>query len=396
MDVQGGPTGGPDLERLLDELIDLDAEARAKRLAELAIHAPDTVLRLTEWLEAIDNSAGFLEPVAREAPRAGQHTGSWRLLRPIGRGGMGEVWLAERADGAFQRQVAIKFIRTDRPGLDERLTQERHLLARLEHPNIARLIDGGVDAKGRAFLVTEFVDGVALDRWCREQAPTLDARLAVLHQIATAIAYAHALLVAARELVVVIALPQRTHRQQVFQCELPLAWVGVLRRLLVGEVGIDLGLHVRYRAAIEPLTGLLEFVLCDLRRAELAHGVDGGFVGISTCGVDDAREGTLGRDVVASFEFEFAEHACRRRECIRRQPWRLFEYDRGLRDHLARHQRRITPILAEKANQKIACGIIALSHPQRAVALADRDTRLPCVSCWSKMNRKWRRHWPPH
>jgi len=200
MDVQGGPTGGPDLERLLDELIDLDAEARAKRLAELAIHAPDTVLRLTEWLEAIDNSAGFLEPVAREAPRAGQHTGSWRLLRPIGRGGMGEVWLAERADGAFQRQVAIKFIRTDRPGLDERLTQERHLLARLEHPNIARLIDGGVDAKGRAFLVTEFVDGVALDRWCREQAPTLDARLAVLHQIATAIAYAHANLVVHRDL----------------------------------------------------------------------------------------------------------------------------------------------------------------------------------------------------
>ncbi|MFC5491297.1 serine/threonine-protein kinase [Dokdonella soli] len=189
-----------ELERRLDELLELDADARTARLAELAAHDPDAARRLASWLVGIENSAGFLEPAASPPPAADQLAGTWRLLRPLGRGGMGEVWLAERADGAFRRQVAIKFIRADRPGLGERLTQERELLARLEHPHIARLLDGGVDADGRPFLATEFVDGVALDRWCRERTPSLEARLAVFRQVAAAVAYAHANLVVHRDL----------------------------------------------------------------------------------------------------------------------------------------------------------------------------------------------------
>ncbi|MEO6688782.1 MAG: serine/threonine-protein kinase [Dokdonella sp.] len=195
------PPSWHSLELQLDDLLDLPPAQRAAALGELADSDPESAERLALWLASIERSEGFLEPVAEpDAPAAGLQVGAWRLLRTIGRGGMGEVWLAARADGAFEKNVAIKFIRADRPGLRERLVQERRLLARLDHPHIARLLDGGIGGSGHPYLVTEFVDGIALDRWCRERRPALDTRLAVFRSIAEAVSYAHANLVVHRDL----------------------------------------------------------------------------------------------------------------------------------------------------------------------------------------------------
>lgn len=189
------------LEQRLDGLLDLPPAQRDAAIRELAGTDPESADRLAQWLASIDRSEGFLEAAAEPgAPAPGMQVGAWRLMRPLGRGGMGEVWLAARADGAFEKNVAIKFIRADRAGLRERLVQERQLLARLDHPRIARLLDGGIVSGGHPYLVTEFVDGVALERWCREQRPSLDARLAVFRSIAEAVSYAHANLVVHRDL----------------------------------------------------------------------------------------------------------------------------------------------------------------------------------------------------
>ena len=103
--------------------------------------------------------------------KAGALVGPYRLLRELGVGGMGAVWLAERADGTLKRQVALKLPRAAwTRGLAERMARERDILASLEHPNIARLYDAGTDAQGRPFLALEYVEGQPIDVYCRDTA----------------------------------------------------------------------------------------------------------------------------------------------------------------------------------------------------------------------------------
>ncbi len=189
------------LETLLDELLAQPADTRAAHLQRLALSNPEAAAQLRTWLAGIAGSDGFLEtqPSSRQ-PQADVRVGAWRLLHLLGQGGMGEVWLAERADGAFEKRVAIKFLRSDTPGLRERLQQERRLLARLDHPHIARLLDGGVTDDGAPYLITEYVDGHALDAWCAKNRPDLSQRLALFGAVASAVAYAHANLVVHRDL----------------------------------------------------------------------------------------------------------------------------------------------------------------------------------------------------
>ncbi len=186
------------LESALDALLTLDIEARAVQLSELEKNAPEDAAALRRWLSAIDASEGFLEPVTDT--RIGKRIGAWLLLRMLGHGGMGTVYLAERADGVFEKQVAVKFIRGDSPNLRERFAQERQVLALLEHPGIARLLDGGITIEGDPYLVTEYIDGQSLDRWCEQQQPNLEVRLALFQRVAEAVAYAHANLVVHRDL----------------------------------------------------------------------------------------------------------------------------------------------------------------------------------------------------
>jgi len=113
---------------------------------------------------------------------------------------MGEVWLGERSDGEFEQQVAIKQVAYPTPGLVQRFRQERQILARLAHPNIARLIDGGVDADGAPYLVMEYVEGVPITAYVRDHALDLRARLQLFLRVCGAVQYAHQNLIVHRDL----------------------------------------------------------------------------------------------------------------------------------------------------------------------------------------------------
>ena len=176
-----------------------DAALRAEVDSLLAAHGPARNLfrnapRLPSPLPAGDP--------ARPADPAGTLFGPYRVLRLLAEGGMGEVLLAERTDAEFTKQVAIKRIR---PGLGtreilERFRQERQLLADLEHPHIARLLDGGSTSDGLPYLVMEYVDGVPLDRWCDERALSLEERIRLFLRVCDAVHFAHRNLVVHRDL----------------------------------------------------------------------------------------------------------------------------------------------------------------------------------------------------
>ncbi|HEY0180330.1 MAG TPA: serine/threonine-protein kinase, partial [Dokdonella sp.] len=127
----------------------------------------------------------------------GATIGAWRVVGELGRGGMGVVLLVERADGQFEQRAALKLIKRgmDSDAVLARFLRERQILARLEHRNIARLLDGGVAADGRPYFVMEYVDGVPLPRYCAERGSDLDERLRLFFGVCAAVQFAHAQLV---------------------------------------------------------------------------------------------------------------------------------------------------------------------------------------------------------
>ncbi|APV52093.1 hypothetical protein BWI17_21930 [Betaproteobacteria bacterium GR16-43] len=133
---------------------------------------------------------------------AGERIGPFELLRPLGRGGMGEVWLARQADGRVERNVALKLPMFHQQGVAgrERFRRERDILARLEHPNIARLYDAGVTESGQPWLAMEFVEGTSITEHAATRALSLPERLALFRQVLGAVAHAHRHLVVHRDL----------------------------------------------------------------------------------------------------------------------------------------------------------------------------------------------------
>ena len=200
------------VEEIFDEVAALPAGERGERLAELC--GDDGALRLeVESLLAADAGAGdFLEQtpvppdlaeVVLPPPSAvGRRIGSWRVERKLGEGGMATVYLGVRDDGEFRQQVAIKVFGygADRSDLLDRFRAERQILASLDHPNIARLLDGGTTEDGLPYLVMEHVDGVPVDRYCEEHGLGVDARIDLFRQICSAVQYAHQNLVVHRDL----------------------------------------------------------------------------------------------------------------------------------------------------------------------------------------------------
>ena len=195
------------LQQLFDAAIDLPANERAAFAAcecgdDIALRA-----ELERWFAVDARLGAFLETppglvaearaenIADEAPG---HFGPWRVLRSLGAGGMGEVWLAERADGEYEQRAAIKQVAYPTPGLLQRFRQERQILARLEHPHIARLIDGGVDARGAPYFAMEYVEGVTITAFARR----LDVRatLELFLEACAAVRFAHQNLVVHRDL----------------------------------------------------------------------------------------------------------------------------------------------------------------------------------------------------
>lgn len=132
----------------------------------------------------------------------GDQVGPYTVLEMLGIGGMGEVWRAQRSDRLIERFVALKLPHGtwQRRGLAERMAQERAILATLDHPNIARLLDTGITEQGQPYLAIEYVEGVALDQYCRDRKSTIADRLKLFLQVVDAIAYAHAKLIVHRDL----------------------------------------------------------------------------------------------------------------------------------------------------------------------------------------------------
>ena len=194
------------LKELVGEALDLAAAERAAYL-DLACGGDETLRREAATLLDLEDQAGdFLESSPMRGveppPLAGTRLGAYRLLERLGSGGMGDVYLAERADGAFEQRVAVKVIRA-RAGLGElteRFTSERQLLAELEHPNIAGLLDGGATGDGRPYLVMEYVEGRPIDIYCRAEDLPVEARLRLFLKVCAAVQHAHRHLVIHRDL----------------------------------------------------------------------------------------------------------------------------------------------------------------------------------------------------
>ena len=167
---------------------------------------PDLVrlLALARVMGQLDANLASLDDgsaeTAASASAAPDRLGPFRLVRVLGTGGMGEVWLGERADGEVEQRVAVKRVRGGDARFGERLREERRILARLEHPNIARFIDAGVDAAGTPWLALEYVDGVPVTDWCQQRNLDLPARLRLFAKVCAAVEHAHRHLVVHRDL----------------------------------------------------------------------------------------------------------------------------------------------------------------------------------------------------
>ena len=196
----------PRVSALLDELLDLDDEGRRRRLEALDGSDEALARHVRELLDMEAQQPEFLaEPVVDHllgGPQIGDHIGTYILERCLGEGGMGQVWLARRSDGLFERRLALKLLR---PGfassaLQSRFAMERRILARLVHPNIARLLDAGVTPDGRPFLVLEYINGTPINIYADEQALDIDQRIALFLQVCDAVSHAHSNLIVHRDL----------------------------------------------------------------------------------------------------------------------------------------------------------------------------------------------------
>lgn len=214
-------------DALFQAALDVPAERRASFVARRC--GGDEILRraVEALLEAHDEADSFLERPVEEvcrlpwaevfaafegpaasgtteepADRIGERIGAYRVVRRIGRGGMATVYLAERADGLFEQRVALKVIRRglDTEDVVRRFLAERRILSSLEHPNIARLLDGGTTEDNHPYFVMEHVEGVRITSYCDEREATLEERLRLFADTCRAVQYAHRNLVVHRDL----------------------------------------------------------------------------------------------------------------------------------------------------------------------------------------------------
>ena len=195
------------LSRLLDQVLELAAHERTQWLARLRTDDAGLAAEVEAMLAEsnIADDERFLELIPdefRPATLAGQTLGAYTLEAPLGQGGMGSVWLARRSDGRFEGKAAIKFLSAALVGRagGERFRREGSILARLAHPNIARLIDAGVSATGQPYLVLELVEGMRIDQHCDDRRLDVTARLKLFLDVLDAVAHAHANLIVHRDL----------------------------------------------------------------------------------------------------------------------------------------------------------------------------------------------------
>jgi predicted Ser/Thr protein kinase len=195
------------VDALLDELLDMSSEGRNPFLARRCADDPAVRAEVESLLNAASSVGDFLSEPATLGPEtavgdmpAGTRVGVWRIGNLLGRGGMGVVYEAERAEGDFHQRVAVKLLRHEAVAELPRFHVERQILARLEHPSIARLHDGGVTAEGRPYMVMEFIEGRPISEYCELTQASLAERMRLFVQVCEAVAYAHRNLVVHRDL----------------------------------------------------------------------------------------------------------------------------------------------------------------------------------------------------
>jgi eukaryotic-like serine/threonine-protein kinase len=192
----------------LETALELAPEDRAAWLAAIREKTPELADHIAQWLaecEALEQS-DFLQGSAEVEPTrstlAGLQLGAYRLVSPLGHGGMGSVWLAERTDGRFEGRVAVKLLNVALVGRagEARFAREGRILSKLAHPQIAHIQDAGVSQIGQPYLVLEYVEGEPVDVHCDRQRLSVDARLRLFLDVLAPVAHAHANLVVHRDL----------------------------------------------------------------------------------------------------------------------------------------------------------------------------------------------------
>ncbi|TWB46312.1 serine/threonine-protein kinase [Nitrospirillum viridazoti] len=234
------------IEAALDHLLDLPATEQPMALLHLAGGDAGLLAKLRRLLDQMAREETWLDRPALQdpgpldppgnAPAApfaslapGQRVGAYRVIGVIGRGGMGEVYRAERADGHFEQQVALKLIRREAIDHVDRFQAERQILATLEHPAITRILDGGM-YDGQPYMVMELVEGQPITAWCRDHNVGLDGRLTLFLAVCDAVACAHRNLIVHRDLKPgnVLVTPQG---------QVKLLDFGIAKRIVSGEEG---------------------------------------------------------------------------------------------------------------------------------------------------------------
>jgi non-specific serine/threonine protein kinase/serine/threonine-protein kinase len=197
------------VKAIVSAALDRDEPERTRYVTDAC--AGDEALRLeveslldaTARAEAhFESPAGRFETSTPGDLEIGSTIGAYRIVKALGAGGMGAVYLAQRADGEFQQRVAVKVVRGGfpTPFLLERFREERRILASLEHPNIARLIDGGTTDAGLPYVAMEYVEGEPIDEFCRLRGLDVRSRLDIFRQVCAAVHYAHQHLVVHRDI----------------------------------------------------------------------------------------------------------------------------------------------------------------------------------------------------
>lgn len=198
------------VRKSFESIIDLPPPQRDDAVRELRNADPELFADVQPILAAHPRNNNFLaRPMLdlhgaqqRESELAGTRIGLYEIVREVGRGGMGTVYEAARMDGSFRKRVAIKIVNASflSMQLQERFRQEREILAALEHPGIARILDAGTTEEGRPYFVMEYVAGVRIDRYCRDHRLSIDARLDLFNHVCDAVQFAHDHLIVHRDL----------------------------------------------------------------------------------------------------------------------------------------------------------------------------------------------------
>jgi eukaryotic-like serine/threonine-protein kinase len=197
------------IQTVFEAVLDVSGRERHTYLQELCSGDDELYREVTSLLEADEHVHALLEGLAIDAvglsyeqQYLGKRIGPYRIIKQIGSGGMSYVFLAEREDGQFEQQVAIKLIKRgmESDQIIRRFRSERQILSRLDHPNIARLLDGGMTDEGVPYFTMDHVEGIPINQYCDENRLTIDERLELFGDVCSAVQYAHSNLVVHRDL----------------------------------------------------------------------------------------------------------------------------------------------------------------------------------------------------